>query len=134
MYTPEIKEKFVGLRAQGHTFDAISEQLGVGRQTLISWSKEHRVEIENQRELESEAHRDKYFANHQKRIEVIGTKFAQLLERADRQLADKYENISPERTLNLLLKYGRFLRAEERALYFKSTKKSISSEEEDIDD
>ena len=128
MYTAEMKKQFVELRAQGSTFDAISEKLGVSRQTLISWSKEHHIEIENLRELELEAHRDKYFANQKKRIEVIGKKFAQLLERADSQLEDPHELIPTERTLHLLLKYGKFLRDEERPVILKSKKESTDSD------
>ncbi len=129
MYTPEMKEKFVNLRAKGNTISAISEKLGVGRQTLITWNKEYATEIMNLRELELEDHKDKYFANHKKRIEIIGTKFAQLLERVDKQLNDNYEYISPERTLNLLLKYARFLRMEEISLSSELKKESIAKEE-----
>jgi DNA-binding XRE family transcriptional regulator len=44
MSKSEIKEKFVELRVEGMTLEAIADSLEVSRQTLISLSNEHDIQ------------------------------------------------------------------------------------------
>lgn len=48
------KEAFVELRANGETFEEISNILEVSKTTLIKWSKELKYEINNYKELRRE--------------------------------------------------------------------------------
>lgn len=45
MHTPDTKQKFLELRAEGQSFGKISEQLGVPKSTLHRWSDEHAEDI-----------------------------------------------------------------------------------------
>ena len=51
----ETVDSFIELRAQGLSFDRISAELGVCRNTLIAWSRNHYREIHNLRELQLDA-------------------------------------------------------------------------------
>ena len=43
MSKEDLKEKFLALRIQGRTFEAIAKELSVSKQTLINWSKEDEI-------------------------------------------------------------------------------------------
>jgi len=51
----ETVDRFIDLRAQGWSFNRISAELGVCRNTLIAWSRKHCREIQNLRELQLDA-------------------------------------------------------------------------------
>ena len=51
----ETVDSFIELRAQGWSFNRISAELGVCRNTLIAWSRKHCREIQNLRELQLDA-------------------------------------------------------------------------------
>ncbi len=48
----KTKERFIELRAEGHSFESIAKELGVAKTTLIKWS----------RDLEKEINNEQYFA------------------------------------------------------------------------
>jgi len=58
MKDTETKTRFVELRAQGLSFAKIAEEIGVSKQSLIAWSKDLRLEIENLKQIELEALRE----------------------------------------------------------------------------
>jgi orotate phosphoribosyltransferase-like protein len=47
----DTHEKFIELRARGHSYQHISEQLKVSKPTLIKWAHFHEVEIKNLRAM-----------------------------------------------------------------------------------
>lgn len=48
----KIKQRFIGMRTKGISFDSISRELGVSKTTLIKWSKKLHLEIHNLRAIE----------------------------------------------------------------------------------
>ena len=107
----QTQERFIELRAQGKSYQAIAEDLGVSKQTLITWSKdlEVRVQIENFREIELETLREKYRLTKKANLELFGERLEALREAfKTRDLAE----ISTEKILDLLLKHERRLQEE----------------------
>jgi len=39
----ELKQRFIEMRAKDISYDKISKELGVSKQTLINWSKEFNI-------------------------------------------------------------------------------------------
>ena len=52
MHTPETKNEFVKLRAQGWSFARISSQLRVSKPTLLAWNRQHLSQVRSPRALE----------------------------------------------------------------------------------
>jgi transposase-like protein len=85
MKDQETIQKFVELRSQGISFARIAEQLGVGKSTLVNWSREHQHLIHNLRTIEWEDFVDHTLASKQERLKVL----AEQLRRIDTELAQR---------------------------------------------
>jgi transcriptional regulator len=110
MKDTNTKERFLTLRAQGLSFDKIAQELKTSKGTLIEWSKELEIEISNLKAIELEALQEKYYILKRRRIELFGEKLEAIkLEVGKRNL----EDVSTERLLDLLLRFGAVLKAEE---------------------
>lgn len=64
------KNKFIELRASGKSFKAISEELQVSKPTLIKWSREFQLEIQNMRALQLDEIREKYLLTQEHKIKT----------------------------------------------------------------
>jgi len=80
-----VKEKFVELRASGMSFDKISKELNVSKQSLITWVKEFETEIGNLRKIELEFLQEKYFMLKNQRIELFGEKLKAIKGELDKR-------------------------------------------------
>ena len=110
MKDTNTKERFLTLRAQGLSFDKIAQELKTSKGTLIEWSKELEIEISNLKAIELEALQEKYYILKRRRIELFGEKLEAIkLEVGKRNL----EDVSTERLLDLLLRFGGVLTAED---------------------
>ena len=78
MHTPETKQKFVTLRAQGRTFEQLAKELGVAKSTLILWSRELRFDVQNHRAIVLEEIRDRIIGNTQHRLNQLTLKLAKI--------------------------------------------------------
>ena len=58
MHDEQMVRRFIDARAQGRPFARIALELGVSKQTLITWSRKHRFDIQNLRAVQLEALRD----------------------------------------------------------------------------
>ena len=116
MKTQDIKNRFIGLRAKGYSYDKIAKQLKVSKQTLITWSKELQAEIANLKTIELEVLLEKYYALREKRIELFGKKLLALeKELSTRDLKD----IPTEKLFYLIDKYADLLKQEGTGIIFK---------------
>jgi len=89
MKDQETKEKFIGLRAKGLSFDRIAAELHVSKQSLINWAKELENEISNLKKVELEALQEKYFMLKSQKIELFGEKLKAIKDELDkRNLSD----------------------------------------------
>lgn len=105
----DIKERFIELRAQGLSFDTISKELGVSKQTLINWSKDFQEEIENLKTAHLEALQEKYRLSREKRLEM----FAKKLEAIENELKKRdLSEVPTQKLLELYLKYHTAAKAE----------------------
>lgn len=92
------KLNLVTLRAQGKSFQAIADSLGISKQTAISWAAELKVEIDNEYFLEVQAVLE---ANKQTRINKLNA-VLELLELANEKIRAKIS--TEEVTFSELLK------------------------------
>jgi len=106
MKNQKTKERFLELRANGMSYNAISNELDCSKQTLIDWSKELWMELHNLREANKEALLEKYRLSQMARIQLFGEQLQAITEElAGRDLS----TVSTERLYELALKYGNAL-------------------------
>ena len=76
----ETRQRFVELRAQGKSLRAAADELGVGKQTLVRWEREHKEQIENLKAIELEALTERYRLTVQAQVERYGAFLEQVTE------------------------------------------------------
>lgn len=74
------KEKFIQLRAQGFSFDKISQEINTSKPTLLKWSEELKNEIANLAYLETEALLEQYQLAKLRKIEAFSLVLHKALE------------------------------------------------------
>jgi DNA-binding XRE family transcriptional regulator len=95
------KERFIELRSREYSFDDIAKELGISKPTLISWSKELQYEVNNFRELNREALRNKLAIDRSKRLEM----FAAQLDKLSEELAKRdLSEVPAPQLLNMIVK------------------------------
>ena len=83
------KDRFIELRAKEHSFDYIAKELSVSKPTLISWSKELKVDISNLREINRDYLRENYAVGRKHRLEMFSEQLKLLKEElAKRDLSE----------------------------------------------
>jgi transposase-like protein len=80
MHTPEIRQKFVALRAQGWTYARIQSELGVARSTLYEWSRQLRFDLQNERAIVLDELQDRVLGSRQHRVGQLSQKLARVEE------------------------------------------------------
>lgn len=85
MKTSRTKQRFIEMRAEGYSFDAISKELKTSKVTLINWGKELEIEIHNLRVLEYESTLAQYKLTKRHRLVGLG----KLLSKIDEELGDR---------------------------------------------
>ena len=112
----KTKEKFLELRAQGFSYYKIAKELKVSKQTLINWSNEFAIELDNLKTIELDKLQREYFIAKTERIKLFGKKLKVLIKEIDnRDLKD----LSTEKLLDYLLKFSNILKNEEVMLTFR---------------
>lgn len=110
MTSIETQAKFIEMRAIGMNFAKISEKLKVSKPTLISWSKDFELDIQNLRTIEQEALREKYLITREKRIEMLGEN----LDKIKQELAKRdLSEIPTEKLFTLNIRLLQEIKAEE---------------------
>ncbi|MGZ4926289.1 MAG: hypothetical protein ACXV4B_07550 [Halobacteriota archaeon] len=67
-----VQRKFLELRGQGKSFNAIEQELGVSKPTLIKWGREFQEQIENIKAIELDSLMDEFYLTKKRRVEVLG--------------------------------------------------------------
>lgn len=80
MKTNSDKEKFIELRANGNSYDKISQELAISKPTLIKWGREYHREIANRLFLDNEALLSEYGLKKKARIESLAIVLHKALE------------------------------------------------------
>lgn len=108
--TPEQQNRLIELRAAGKPFTACAETLGISKPTAMKWAKDLAREITNARTEHTDELAQRYAIAKNARLLAFGERLQTLLaEVARRDLAD----VPTPTLLNLALRYGDFLRAED---------------------
>lgn len=76
MHTPETRQKFVELRAQGWSFVRLAAELGVAKSTLVEWSRQLRFELQNQSAIELDDLKNRLLGHRQQRAAALAEKLA----------------------------------------------------------
>ena len=97
----ETKSKFVEMRAKNISFDKIAKELKVSKQTLITWSKDNELEINNLREIEFDSLRERLKLTKENRLTFL----SKYLERISAELEKRdFANISDSKLIELQIK------------------------------
>lgn len=86
MKDAKTRERFVELRGEGWSFDRISRELKVSKQTLVSWSKDLAQDIQNLRSIQLDALQERYQLAKAHRLLLFGEqlqRFRAELEKRD---------------------------------------------------
>ncbi len=91
-------EAFIGLRAQGLSFDKISQEINVSKPTLVKWNQEYSKEIANLIFFNSENLIEKYRLLKIHKMEALAQTLSKVLE----ELAKRsFENISTKDLISI---------------------------------
>lgn len=108
------KDKFIELRAQGLSFNKISDQIGVSKPVLIKWNNEFKKEIENQKFSIAEELLEKYELMKTNRIKI----FAELLNKVIEELKKKdFTTSSIKELINFIAFFDSNLKTEAKSVY-----------------
>lgn len=112
MKPAEKKREFIRLRAEGKSYRAIEEAIGVSRSTCSEWEKDLSAEIARLRQESLEELYNSYGMAREARIRRLGD----TLLRIDKALSEvDFSKIPPEKLLDLKLKYSAALKDEHTA-------------------
>jgi len=98
MVNSDTKEKFIELRAAGHSFDSIAKQLDISKPTALKLGNEFEQHIKRLQFINLEAMAEQYKLAKQFRIEGL----AKLLEQVDTALQSvDFSKMAPEKLVAL---------------------------------
>jgi hypothetical protein len=75
----ERQTQFIELRARGLSYDRIGSEMGVAKNTLLTWGRELTQEISNAKSLFLAELLEKYAVSKTKRIEAFGGELQRIL-------------------------------------------------------
>lgn len=101
MKDQETRQRFVELRAQGFSYDKISKELKVSKQTLINWSNELELDIANLKAIELEALQEQYYLTKAERIKLFGERLKAIKQELDKR---SMEELSIKELFDMQLK------------------------------
>lgn len=109
MKPTEQKSEFVRLRAEGKSYATIADALHISKSTCSAWGKEFEYEITERKQEQLEDLYSAYYVTKESRIKALG----ETLERINAALGEAdLRDISPEKLLDLKLKYAAALKEE----------------------
>ncbi len=122
--TPQKKkERLIELRSQGLSFDSIAKELGIAKQTAITWSRELKIELQNAEAIQRDALIQKLQINKEQRL----TLFANLQKRLSAELeARSLSELSAKELCEMLLKTAKTLREEQVPIEFSAEESALS--------
>ena len=81
----EVQNQFVELRAKGNSYDNIAKTLGVSKSTLLSWSKDLSMAIDNERNVAMDAIYEKHKLAKQHQMEMLGIQLNKVREELEKR-------------------------------------------------
>lgn len=97
----EVKDQFVELRAKGNSYDKIAKTLGVSKSTLLSWSKDLNLAINNERSVAMDAIYEKHKLAKQHQMEMLGIQLGKVREELEKR---DLSEVSTDKLVTMQLK------------------------------
>ena len=101
MKDTETKLRSFKLRAQGESLATIADKVGVQRQTVANWLKEHVEEVENLKAMELDALREACWTTTQARIERLSARLKHITAELDKR---DFSDVTTAKLVELELK------------------------------
>jgi orotate phosphoribosyltransferase-like protein len=101
MKDTETKLTCFKLRAEGKSLATIADTVGVRRQTVANWLKEHEEEVENLKAIEIDALREACWMTAQARIERLSARLEQITAELDKR---DFSDVTTPKLVELELK------------------------------
>lgn len=115
MKLQKTKDNFLQMRSEGHSFQAIANELNISKQTLIEWSKEFTTELQNIKTIRIEAIYNRFALTKDARITFMG----EMIERVKSELDTRdLTKVGTERLFDIILKLSDALDKERESLVF----------------
>ncbi len=109
MKNTEKKLEYVRLRAEGKSYSAIAQELGISKSTCTNWEKEFKADIEAQKDEHMRELFTSYRLTKEARVEELG----KTLEGINKALETKnLTELPADKLLELKLKYEKELKTE----------------------
>ncbi len=81
----ETRDRFVELRAEGHTLTRIVEELDISYNTAVNWNRDYSERIDSARAIKLEELQDKYLMAREQKIELFGERLLAVKEELARR-------------------------------------------------
>jgi len=108
-HSPELKDRFIEMRAEGRTHSAIAKELGIAPNTAVNWSREFSEEIAAAKAFKTEEMIEKYRMTTEKRIEMYGNR---LLAMQDELARRDLSEVPTNKLFDMMMKCSKALEAE----------------------
>lgn len=98
----DTKKKFIELRSSGRSFNSISSELKISKQTLIEWSKEFSIEIKNLKSFQIDGllrQAQCHLEGQLHQLGVVNKKICDEMSKRD------FSNISSEKLIDIWLRF-----------------------------
>ena len=123
MISQNKKEKFIELRSQNISYSRIAKELEVSKQTLINWSKELSIELQNAIAIQKDALIEKLQIN---KVQRIAT-FANLQKKIFTELETRnFSELSSKELCEVFLKASKALKEELEPIEFIATDSALT--------
>ena len=115
----ELKQRFIEMRAKDISYDKISKELGVSKQTLINWSKKFNIEISNLKAIEYESLIERYRLKEESSFKQLSDFISKIEEELGRR---ELKDVPTEKIFNMYCKHISVLQKRSFNIEFKETK------------
>ena len=115
----ELKQRFIEMRAKDISYDKISKEIGVSKQTLINWSKKFNIEISNLKAIEHESLIERYRLKEESSFKQLSDFISKIEEELGRR---ELKDVPTEKIFNMYCKHITILQKRGFNLEFKETK------------
>ena len=132
----EIRNRFIEMRAKGHSIRSIAKKLGLSPQTLLNWQAELEDEIARFKAMELEALYERYHLLKEHRIKILGEQIRSIQEELGKR---DLSEVPTDKLLDLQLKYmdeaekeyvePRFLSDDDIGILDNKTRSKLDSED-----
>ena len=97
----EVQDQFVELRAKGNSYDRIAKTLGVSKATLLKWSQDLSLEINNERNVAMDAIYEKHKLAKQHQMEMLGIQLGKVRKELEKR---DLSEVSTDKLVTMQLK------------------------------